>query len=138
NLREIWAPNLGPERAARGWPWAAIVRGGGRLAFGSDWPVVPIDPFLSLHVATNRQTRDGDPPGSWLPEERLGLAQAVEAWTSGSAYAEHAEQIKGRLQPGMLADIAVLNRALKNTAPDQIAQTRVEATVVGGRLLFER
>jgi len=138
NLREIWAPNLGPERAARGWPWASIARTGGRLAFGSDWPVVPIDPFLSLHVATNRQTRHGEPPGGWLPQERLSLAEAVEAWTSGSAYAELAEQIKGRLQPGMLADIAVLDRDLANTAPDEIAQTKVEATVVGGRLVFER
>ena len=138
NLREIWAPNLGPERAARGWPWASIARGGGTLAFGSDWPVVPIDPFLSLHVAVNRQTRDGDPPGGWLPAERLGLTQAVDAWTSGSAVAEHAEQFKGRLREGLLADVAVLDRDLEKTPPDQIAQTKVEATVVGGRLAFER
>jgi predicted amidohydrolase YtcJ len=137
NLREIWAPNLGPERAARGWPWASIARGGGRLAFGSDWPVVPIDPFLSLHVAINRQTRQGDPPGGWLPGERLGLSQAVEAWTSGSAYAEHAERVKGRLREGMLADIAVLDRDLAQTPPDEVAQAKVEATVVGGRLVFE-
>jgi predicted amidohydrolase YtcJ len=138
NLREIWAPNLGPERATHGWPWASIARGGGRLAFGSDWPVVPIDPFLSLHVAINRQTRRGDPPGGWLPGERLGLSQAVEAWTSGSAYAEHAEHVKGRLREGMLADIAVLDRDLEKAPPGEITQTKVEATVVGGRLVFER
>ena len=138
NLREIWAPNLGPERAARGWPWASIARGGGRLAFGSDWPVVPIDPFLSLHVAINRQTRHGDPPGGWLPGERLGLSQSVEAWTSGSAYAEHAERDKGRLREGMLADITVLDRDLEKTRPEEVAQAKVEATVVGGRLVFER
>jgi predicted amidohydrolase YtcJ len=137
NLREIWAPNLGPERASRGWPWASIVRAGGRLAFGSDWPVVPIDPFLSLHVAVNRQTRGGDPPGGWLPEERLTLSQAVEAWTHGGAYAGHAEQIKGRLREGMLADIAVLDRNLESTPRDEISQTKLEATVVGGRLVFE-
>jgi predicted amidohydrolase YtcJ len=137
NLREIWAPNLGPERAARGWPWASIARGGGRLAFGSDWPVVPIDPFLSLHVAINRQTRQGAPPGGWLPGERLGLSQSVEAWTSGSAYAEHAEDVKGRLREGMLGDIAVLDRDLAQTPPDEVAQAKVEATVVGGRLVFE-
>jgi len=138
NLREVWAPHLGPERAARGWPWASLARTRGRLAFGSDWPVVPIDPFLSLHVAINRQTRDGDPPGGWLPEERLGIAQAVEAWTSGSAYAEHAEHVKGRLREGMLADIAVLDRDLETTPTDEVAQTKVEATVLDGRLVFER
>ena len=138
NLHEIWAPNLGPERAARGWPWASIARSGGRLAFGSDWPVVPIDPFLSLHVAINRQTGAGEPPGGWLPDQRLTLPQAVEAWTAGSAYAEHAEHIKGRLRQGMLADIAVLDRNLEKTVQQEIAQTKVEATVVGGRLVFER
>jgi predicted amidohydrolase YtcJ len=138
NLREIWATNLGPERAARGWPWASIARGGGRLAFGSDWPVVPIDPFLSLHVAINRQTRAGEPVGGWLPQERLVLSQAIEAWTSASAYAEHAEQFKGRLRGGMLADIAVLDRDLAKTPLADVAQTKVEATVVGGRLVFER
>jgi predicted amidohydrolase YtcJ len=100
--------------------------------------VVPIDPFLSLHVAINRQTRAGEPVGGWLPQERLVLSQAIEAWTSASAYAEHAEQFKGRLRGGMLADIAVLDRDLAKTPLADVAQTKVEATVVGGRLVFER
>jgi len=137
NLLDIWAPNLGPERAARGWPWASILRSGGRLAFGTDWPVVPLDPAASLHVAVNRQTLRGDPPGGWLPNERLGLADAVAAWTSGAAYAEHMEQRKGRLEVGMLADIAVLDRDLNNTTPSEIASIKVEATAVGGRLVYE-
>jgi predicted amidohydrolase YtcJ len=137
NLLEIWAPNLGPERAARGWPWASILRSGGRLAFGTDWPVVPLDPATSLHVAVNRQTRRGDPPGGWLPNERLSLAEAVEAWTSGAAYAEHMESRKGTLEVGMLADTAVLDRDLAGTSPNEIASIKVEATVVGGRLVYE-
>jgi predicted amidohydrolase YtcJ len=137
NLLQIWAPNLGPERAARGWPWASILRSGGQLAFGTDWPVVPLDPAASLHVAVNRQTRRGDPPGGWLPNERLSLADAVAAWTSGSAYAEHMESRKGTLEVGMLADIAVLDRDLTTTSPSEIASTKIEATAVGGRLVYE-
>jgi predicted amidohydrolase YtcJ len=137
NLLEIWAPNLGPERAARGWPWASILRSGGRLAFGTDWPVVPLDPATSLHVAVNRQTRRGDPPGGWLQNERLSLADAVAAWTSGSAYAEHTERSKGALEVGMLADVAVLDRDLAGTPPNEIATITIEATAVGGRLVYE-
>jgi predicted amidohydrolase YtcJ len=137
NLLEIWAPNLGPERAARGWPWASIQRSGARLAFGTDWPVVPLDPAASLHVAVNRQTQRGDPPGGWLPNERLKLADAVAAWTSGAAYAEHAERRKGSLEVGMLADIAVLDRDLAATPTNEIVTMKVEATVVSGRLVFE-
>jgi predicted amidohydrolase YtcJ len=137
NLLQIWAPNLGPERAARGWPWASIRRSGARLAFGTDWPVVPLDPAASLHVAVNRQTLRGEPPGGWLPNERLSLADAVAAWTSGAAYAEHMEQRKGRLEVGMLADIAVLDRDLETTPTSEIASIQVEATAVGGRLVYE-
>lgn len=137
NLLEIWAPNLGAERAARGWPWASILRSGAKLAFGTDWPVVRLDPAASLHVAVNRQTLGGDPPGGWLPNERLSLAEAVAAWTSGAAYAEHMERRKGRLEVGMLADIAVLDRDLNTTPAGEIASIKVEATAVGGRLVYE-
>jgi predicted amidohydrolase YtcJ len=137
NLMEAWAPNLGPVRAGRGWPWASIQRAGGALAFGSDWPVVPIDPLFSLHVAVHRQTLAGDPPGGWVPGERLSLADAIAAWTHGAAFAEHREHEKGRLRPGMLADIALLDRDLANTPAVEIAQAKVEATVVGGRLVYE-
>jgi predicted amidohydrolase YtcJ len=137
NLLQVWAPNLGRERAARGWPWASILRSGGRLAFGTDWPVVPLDPAASLHVAVNRQTVRGDPPGGWLPDERLSLADSIAAWTWGAAYAEHMEQRKGRLEVGMLADIVVLDRDLQTTPASEIASTKVEATAVGGRLVYE-
>jgi len=121
HLTEVWRRHLGPERAARGWPWKEILRSGGRLAFGSDWPVVPIDPFASLAEATRT----------------LSLADGVAAWTSGAAYAEHAEIEKGELREGMLADLAVLDRDLSRARPDEIASTKVEATVVGGRLVYE-
>ncbi len=121
HLTEVWRRHLGPVRAARGWPWVDILRSGGRLAFGSDWPVVPIDPLASLAEATRT----------------LSLDDALAAWTAGAAYAEHAEAAKGALRAGLLADIAVLDRDLGQTPPDEIAVTKVEATVVGGRLIYE-
>jgi predicted amidohydrolase YtcJ len=137
NLFGAWAPKLGAARAAGGWPWASILRSGGRLAFGSDWPVVPIDPFGSLHVAVNRQTRSGDPPGGWVGSERLKVGEAIAAWTSGSAYAEGSELAKGRLHDGMLADIAILDRDLTETPEAELGDIKVAATVVGGRVVFE-
>ncbi len=137
NLLDIWAANLGPDRAANGFPWASILRAGGRLAFGTDWPVVPLDPVFSLHVAVNRQTAAGHPAGGWLPSERLSLAQAVDGWTSGSAYAQHAESSRGTLRKGLLADIAVLDRDLSATPAAEIGSTKVVATVVGGRVVYE-
>jgi len=83
------------------------------------------------------ETLRGDPQGGWLPNERLGLADAVAAWTSGAAFAEHMEQRKGKLEVGMLADIAVLDRNLAGTPPNEIATIKVEATAVGGRLVYE-
>jgi predicted amidohydrolase YtcJ len=110
-LTEVWRRNLGPERAARGWPWRAILRAGGRLAFGTDWPVVPLDPFASLAIAS----------------QDLSLEEALEAWTSGSAYAEHAETEKGSIRQGMLADIAIVD----------LDRARVKATIVGGKVVYE-
>jgi predicted amidohydrolase YtcJ len=99
--------------------------------------VVPLDPAASLHVAVNRQTMSGEPPGGWIPGERLGIADALAAWTSGAAYAEHMEDQKGSVEVGMLADVAVLDRDLAATDASEIKHTKVEATVVGGRLVYE-
>jgi predicted amidohydrolase YtcJ len=120
-ITEVWHRQLGPVRASRGWPWKKILASGGRLAFGTDWPVVPLDPFASLFEAT----------------KTLSLEEAVAGWTSGAAYAEHAETIKGALREGMLADIVVLDRDISRAQPDAIAQIKVEATAVGGRLVYE-
>lgn len=110
-LTEAWRRHLGPERAARGWPWKAIHDAGGTLAFGTDWPVVSLDPLASIAEAT----RD------------LPLEVAVDAWTFGAAFAEHMEEEKGELREGMLADIAVVD----------FDNASVRATVVGGRVVYE-
>lgn len=126
NLTSVWRRNLGAERSVRGWPWRALLASGARLAFGTDWPVVPIDPFASLQIATEEHAA-----------QRIGIEQAVAAWTSGAAYAENMENEKGALTTGMLADIAVLDRDLASTPHGELTEIKVEATVVGGRLVYE-
>jgi hypothetical protein len=105
------------------------------LAFGSDWPVRPFDPFLALHAAVNRTTLDGRPPGGWLPAERLSLPDALSAYTWGSAYAAHEESRRGVVFPGYFADLAVLDRDLLAEGPEAIAGTRVTLTAAGGRVV---
>ena len=125
-LTEAWRRNLGAPRSDRGWPWASLAESGARLAFGSDWPVVPLDPFAAISMATARH------------RQRLGLAQAIGAWTSGSAYAERAEGIKGELREGMLADIVVVDRDLESPPAGDLGSAKVVATVVGGRVVHRR
>jgi len=131
----VWAGNIGPERASRAWAWSSIARAGGRLAFGSDWPVVPFDPFIALNNAVNRQTVDGEPAGGWLPEERLPLGDALEAYTAGSAFAAFAEHRRGRVSPGLDADLLVLDRDLLAAGPSAIIDTGVRLTVLDGRIV---
>jgi predicted amidohydrolase YtcJ len=137
NLFEIWARNIGTERAANGWPWRSILHSGARVAFGTDWPVVPLDPAASLSVAVTRQTIAGVPAGGWLPDQRFRIAEALAAWTWGGAYAEHAEDRKGALAEGMLADIAVLDRDILTTPASELHALKVTATIVGGRVVYE-
>jgi hypothetical protein len=135
NQVDVWAGNIGPERASRAWAWRSISEAGGALAFGSDWPVVPFDPFIALNSAVNRQTQDGRPAGGWLPEERLSVADALGAYTAGSAFAAHAEGRRGRIAPGMDADLVVLDRDLLAAGASAIIGTGVRLTVIGGRIV---
>lgn len=132
---EIWIRQIGAERASRGWVWRSIQAARGRLAFGSDWPVVSLDPRLGLNMAVNRTTPDGQPQGGWLPEQRLTLAEALTVYTAGSAYAEFAERDKGRIQPGMLADLVILDRDPLARPSAEIMSTNVVTTISGGRVV---
>jgi predicted amidohydrolase YtcJ len=135
---DSYQSKIGPERASRGWPWNSIRRAAGRLAFGSDWPIVSFDPLLGLNSAVNRTTRDGRPAGGWLPHERLSLADALAAYTSGSAWAACEDRIKGTLDPGMLADVVVLDRDLVTTPPSEIVAASVQTTILGGQLVYDK
>jgi predicted amidohydrolase YtcJ len=134
---DVWSANLGPERAARGWLWGGIARAGGPLAFGSDWPVMGLDPLTGLHVAVTRTTEDGLPPGGWIPSERLPLRQAIHAYTRDGAWASFDEQRKGTLARDMLADLVVLSDDIF-AAPGSLADVEVVVTIADGKVVYRR
>ncbi len=135
NQVDLWAANIGPERASRAWAWATLQRAGAPLAFGSDWPVVPWSPWIAIHNAVARQTAAGDPQGGWLPHERLTIEAAIGAYTAGSAHAAFEDDRRGRLAVGYDADLAVLDRDLLVADASAIIGTTAIATLVGGRVV---
>lgn len=88
-----------------------------------------------LYAAVTRRTIDGKPEGGWFPQERLDLETSLRAYTANNAWAAGEESLKGRLKPGMLADIAVLDQDLFAIAPDRIKDVKVVLTIVGGRVV---
>jgi predicted amidohydrolase YtcJ len=133
----VWAGNVGPDRASRAWVWNSIAKSGGHLAFGSDWNVVTLNPWEGLQMAVTRQTTEGKPDGGWMPEQRLTLAQAVEGYTLGAAYAGRREKTEGSIEPGKLADLIIVSQNIFEIDPHAIAQTKVVKTIVGGRVVYQ-
>jgi predicted amidohydrolase YtcJ len=134
-MDDLTIPFLGPRRSAWQYPFAALHRAGARLAAGSDWPVTSPDPFAAIHTAVTRiQPGARRPP--FLPEQRLDLATAIDAYTVGSAYVNGLDDT-GVLRVGAYADLAVLDRDPFAAPVEEIAQTRVVATYVGGVRVHE-
>jgi predicted amidohydrolase YtcJ len=126
---------IGPERARWSYAWRSMLNAGALLAFGTDWPVAPLNPLLGVYAAVTRETLDGKNPGGWIPQEKLTLEEALRAYTYGSAYAAFQENDKGTLAPGKLGDIVVLSDDLFSISPDKIKDAHVVLTVVGGRIV---
>lgn len=133
----VWAPNVGPERVQRAWSWRSVENSGGVLAFGSDWPVVTLNPWAGVQNALTRQTTDGNPPGGFVPKERISLEDAIRGYTLGAAFAGHREATEGSLEPGKVADLIILGQDLFRIEPTQIEKTEVLLTMVGGKVVYE-
>jgi predicted amidohydrolase YtcJ len=135
NLTNTWASRIGPKRLPCSFAWHDIAAAGGRLAFGSDWPVVSLDPFIGIENAVTRQDNQGQPPGGWVGHQKVTLDQALAAYTSDAAYAEFEDASKGSLEPGKLADMIVLSQNLFEIDPLKIGKTSALLTMVGGRIV---
>lgn len=130
--------DLGEERARIMWPFATYARAGVQQAFGTDSPITPVTSMNVLYTAVTRQDPvTHEPAGGWLPSERIPMAQALGNYTLGSACAAGRERELGSLEPGKFADFVALDRDLTACAPDEIQATRVLATYVGGRCVYE-
>jgi predicted amidohydrolase YtcJ len=133
----IWARNVGPDRAGRAWVWHSIESTGGRLAFGSDWPVVTLNPWPGVQNALTRQTTEGEPAGGFVPSERITLEDTIKAYTLGAAFAGRRERSEGSLEPGKLADLIVLSQDLFKIKPSEISKEEVLMTMVGGQVVYQ-
>jgi predicted amidohydrolase YtcJ len=131
-----WAEaHIGPGRAKHSYPWKEFDDNHIPLAFGTDYPVEPITPFRGLYAAVTRKNEAGTK--EYYAEQKLTIDHAIYAYTIGAAQAEFAEDKKGQLTPGMLADFVVLDRDITKVAPPEILKTRVLRTVVGGKTVYE-
>jgi predicted amidohydrolase YtcJ len=134
-----WAEaRIGHDRASRSYAFRTFLDHGVRLAFGTDWSVAPLNPMLTLYAAVTRATLDGRNPGGWFPDQKLTVAEAVEAYTLGSAYAEFQEKEKGSITPGKLADMVLLSDDIFSIAAEKIREVRVCRTIVGGKTVWEQ
>ncbi len=129
--------HIGHDRASRTYAFRTFLDHGVRLAFGTDWEVAPLDPLLTVYAAVTRATLDGKNPNGWFPEQKLSVAEAIEAYTMGSAYAEFQENEKGSITPGKLADIVLLSEDIFSISPEKIRDVGVLKTFVGGKLVFD-
>jgi len=134
-----WAERrIGPERIKTTYAFRTFLQHGVHLAFGTDWTVAPLNPLLTLNAAVTRATLDGKNPDGWLPDQKLTLPEAIEAYTMGSAYAEFQENEKGSITPGKLADIIILSDDITAMDPRNIPETHVDTTIVGGQVVWSR
>jgi len=155
NAQPLWAaldgqmvdltiPFLGPERSGWQYPFATLVRSGARLAFGSDWSVSSANPMWEMTVAVHRKVprRHAEMVGeratkeTFLPDERIDLATAIHAFTMGSAYVNHLDDVTGSIEVGKEADLVVVDRNLFDLSLDELADAKVQLTMVAGAPVF--
>jgi hypothetical protein len=131
-----WAESrIGAERAKHSYAWREFLNDKVVLAFGTDYPVEPITPFRGVYAAVTRKNEAGTK--EYFSEQKLTIQEAIAAYTTGAAYAEFAENTKGELKAGMLADFVVLDRDITKVPPADILKTRVLRTVVGGKTVYQ-
>jgi predicted amidohydrolase YtcJ len=134
-----WAEGrIGPLRAQSTYAFRTFIDSDVRLALGTDWPVAPLNPLFTIYAAVTRATLDGQRNEGWVPEQRISVAEAVHAYTLGSAYAEFQETMKGSIQVGKLADMVILDGDIFSIPAHEIRNVKVDLTIVGGRIVWDR
>jgi len=136
-----WMEQRIGDRAQGAYNFKSLLDSGATLSFGSDWPGTnaawyPISPVLGIYAAATRKTVNGTPDGGWFPEQRIGVEEALRAYTVNNAFAGFEEDEKGTLEVGKLADITVLDRDLLSIPADEIKEAQVLYTIVNGRIVF--
>jgi predicted amidohydrolase YtcJ len=135
---ERWAADrIGPDRALGAYAWHTMEKNHVHLAFGTDFPVEAINPLRGIYACVTRELPQGGPAGGWQPQEKLEMHDCLAAYTSGSAYAEYSESIKGKIAPGMLADLVVFPEDLNKIPSADLLKLPVTMTIAGGRIVYQ-
>jgi predicted amidohydrolase YtcJ len=133
-----WAWKRLDEKQLKGtYAFRSLLDSGATLAFGTDWFVAPLNPLFGIYGATTRRTLDGKNPNGWIPEQKITVAEAVKAYTQGSAYAEFQENVKGTITVGKLADFVILSEDIFTINPIQIEKVKVVKTIMDGKIIYE-
>ncbi|MBP9925932.1 MAG: amidohydrolase [Cyclobacteriaceae bacterium] len=134
---EVWANAIGEARLPWSFAWGEMIKHKAYLVYSSDWPAcIDLNPIRGIHVAVNRKTPEGLPPGGWIPEQKISIAQALKAYTSAGAYSSFEENLKGQIKPGQLADIIVFSQDLFTIDPMKTYETKVALTVFDGKVIY--
>ena len=127
---------IGEERAKGAYAWKSLANAGARIAFGTDYQVEPLNPMEGLYASVSRKERLGEEGEGWFPEEKISMADAIRYYTLGAAYAQFMEERKGMIKTGYLADIVITDKDLFNIPENEIMSTRVDYTIVGGKIVY--
>ena len=134
-----WAERrIGPDRIKTTYAFRTLIDKGVRLALGTDWTVAPLNPMLTLYAATTRATLDGKHPEGWVPEQKISIVEAVRAYTSGSAFAEFQDAVKGTIVRGKVADLVILSDDVFSIPAARLKDVQVLTTVAGGKVVHQR
>ena len=129
---------IGLDRCRGAYAWRRLLDAGAKIAFGTDYGVEPLDPLEGLYAAVTRKDRAGEPGEGWFPDQKLTMEEAIELYTLGSAYAEFMEDRKGKIKEGYLGDVVIFNNDLMTIPHDQIMTSKVDFTIVGGKVVYKR
>lgn len=135
---QVVEQRVGQPLASTSYAFETMRKLGVSLSFGTDSPIEDMNAIDNLYCAVTRKNLNGGPEGGFYPQERMDIYDAVDAYTVGSAYASFEEHCKGRLLPGYYADLVVLSEDIFTMNPDELRKTKVEATMVGGRFVYQR
>ncbi len=127
---------IGEERSKGAYAWKSLADAGAAIAFGTDYQVEPLNPMEGLYASVTRKDRMGEDGEGWYPEQKISMADAIKYYTTGAAYAQFMEDRKGKLKAGYLADIVITDKDLFNIPDNEIMQTRIDYTIVGGKLVY--
>jgi predicted amidohydrolase YtcJ len=134
----VWAEKrIGETRIHTTHPYKSLLNNNTPLAFGTDWPVAPLNPLYGIYAAVTRRTLDGKNPAGWIPEEKISVEDAIKCYTLNSAFASFEEKLKGSIEAGKLADFVVLSDDILTIDPAKIKDVKVTMTVFDGEIVYK-